>query len=105
MAQFGVHRNPNPETKATVPLLLDVQSDLVADLGTRVVVPLCPASAMKGKIIHTLMPVFDIEGKQYVMLTPQLAGIGKNQMGVKVADLAQHRDAIVAALDLLITGI
>lgn len=105
MPQFGVHRNPNPATKAAFPLLLDVQSDLVADLGTRVVVPLCPASAMKGKIVDTLMPVFEIGGKQYVMLTPQLAGIGNKQMGAKVADLAQRRDAIVAALDLLITGI
>ncbi len=105
MPQFGVHRNPNPAARAAFPLLLDIQSDLVADLGTRVVVPLCPASAMKGKIIDTLMPVFEIGGKQYVMLTPQLAGIDKKQMGAKVADLAHQRDAIVAALDLLITGI
>lgn len=105
MAQFSVHRNPNPETKAAVPLLLDVQSDLIADLGTRVVVPLCPASAMKGRIINTLMPVFEVEGKQYVMLTPQLAGIGNKQMGAKIADLAPQREAIIAALDLLITGI
>lgn len=105
MAQFSVHRNPNPATKSTIPLLLDIQSDLVAELGTRVVVPLCPASAMKGKIINTLMPIFEVEGKQYVMLTPQLAGIANKQMGARVADLAHQRDAIVAALDLLITGI
>jgi toxin CcdB len=105
MPQFSVHRNPNPATKATIPLLLDIQSDLVAELGTRVVVPLCPASAMKGKIIKVLMPAFEVEGKQYVMLTPQLAGISNKQMGAKVADLAHQRDAIVAALDLLITGI
>ena len=105
MPQFSVHRNPNPASKAAIPLLLDVQSDLLADLGTRVVVPLCPAPAMKDKIINTLMPVFEIEGKQYVMLTPQLAGIGNKQMGAKVADLAHQREAIIAALDLLITGI
>lgn len=62
MPQFTVHRNPNPETKAVYPYLLDVQSDLVAGLGTRVVVPLCLASAMKGKLIGTLMPVFEIDG-------------------------------------------
>lgn len=105
MSQFTVHRNPNPDTKAAYPLLLDVQSDLIADLNTRVVVPLCPASAMKGKLIKTLTPVFEIDGKQYAMLTPQLAGVSKKQVGVKVADLAQRRDEIIAALDLLITGI
>lgn len=105
MPQFTVHRNPNPNTKTTYPLLLDIQSDLIADLHTQVVAPLCPASAMKGKLIKRLMPVFEIDGKQYAMLTPQLAGISKNQVGAKVADLVQHRDEIIAALDLLITGI
>lgn len=105
MPQFTVHRNPNPDTKATYPLLLDVQSDLIADLSSQVVVPLCPASAMKGKLIKTLMPVFEIDGKQYAMLTPQLAGVSRKQVGTKVADLAQRRDEIIAALDLLIAGI
>lgn len=104
MPQFGVHRNPNPDTRAAYPLLLDVQSDLIAGLRTRVVVPLCPAPAMKGKLITKLMPVFEIDGKQYAMLTPQLAGVSNRQVGAKVADLAQRRDEIIAALDLLITG-
>lgn len=77
MPQFTVHRNPNPDTKATYPLLIDVQSDLIANLSTRVVVPLCPVSAMKGKLIKTLMPVFEIDGKQYAMRTPQLAGVSR----------------------------
>ena len=105
MPQFSVYRNPNPDTRAAFPLLLNVQSDLVADLGTRVVIPLAPAAAMKGKLIKTLTPVFDVDGKPYAMLTPQLAGVSKKQVGAKVADLAKHRDEIIAALDLLITGI
>jgi len=105
MPQFTVHRNPNQDTKATYPLLLDIQSDLIADLSTRVVVPLCPASVMKGKVIKTLMPVFEIDGKPYAMVTPQLAGIPTKQIGARVADLAKRRDEIIAALDLLTTGI
>ena len=105
MPQFSVHQNPNPDTRAAYPLLLDLQSDLIADLSTRVVVPLCPAPAMKGKLIKTLMPVFEIDGKQYAMPTPQLAGVSNKQVGAKVADLMQSRDEIIAALDLLITGI
>jgi toxin CcdB len=105
MAQFNVHRNPNAASRASFPFLLDVQSDLISDLGTRVVVPLCPASAMKGKLIRNLMPTFAIEGKHYAMLTPQLAGILIKQLGPKVSDLSEKRNEIVAALDLLITGI
>ena len=105
MPQFTVYRNPNSATQAAYPLLIDVQNDLIADLGTRVVVPLCPAAVMKGKLIKTLMPVFEIEGNAYAMLTPQLAGIQKTQLGARVADLAQHRNDIIAALDLLVAGI
>jgi hypothetical protein len=65
MPQFAVYRNPNPETTADYPLLLDVQSDLIAELGTRVVVPLCPAEATKGKLLRTLTPGLEVAGEQY----------------------------------------
>lgn len=105
MPQFSVHKNTNAATKSAVPLLLDVQCDLIAELSTRVVVPLYTAAAMKGKTLKTLTPVFEIEGKQYVMMTPQLAGVAKKQLGAQVTDLTSRRDDIIAALDLLITGI
>lgn len=105
MPQFGVHRNPNASTRAAFPFLLDVQSDLMADFATRVVVPLCPASVMKGKLVRTLMPTFAIEGKQYAMMTAQLAGISIKELGAPVVDLSGKRVEIVAALDLLFTGI
>lgn len=105
MTQFTVYRNANPATKAAVPYLLNVQNDLLEDLGTRVVVPLYPASTMKGKTLRTLTPVFEIEGKSFAMMTPQIAGIPKQSLGTVAADFSANRDEIVAALDLLITGI
>ena len=68
MAQFTVCRNKNPRTRSAVPFLLDVQSDLLADLETRVVVPLCPLSAVKGQTVRTLMPVLEIEGERLLAL-------------------------------------
>lgn len=105
MSQFSAHHNANPATKNAVPYLLNVQSDLIEDLGTRVVVPLLPATAMKGKTIRTLTPIFEIGTKQYVMMTPQLAGVPKKALGLAAADLSSKRNEIIAALDLLITGI
>jgi toxin CcdB len=105
VAQFDVYVNANAQTHAATPLLLDVQSDLIADLDTRVVVPLRLASAMNGQHVKILMPVFDIENDHYVMLTPLLAGISIRQLGAKLASLSHQRDDIIAALDLLITGI
>ena len=51
------------------------------------------------------MPVLEIENEQYVMLTPQLAGISTRQLGNKLVDLSHKRDEILMALDMLITGI
>jgi len=39
------------------------------------------------------------------MMTPQLAGIPKKLLGVAAADLSSRRAEIIAAIDLLITGI
>jgi toxin CcdB len=105
MAQFDVHRNRNAASRGRFPLLLDVQAELLEPLATRVVVPLSPASAARGKTLQTLMPTVRVDGKAYVAVVPQLAGVAAADLGPVVANLAGERDAIVAAFDLLITGI
>ncbi len=67
MPQFAVHRNTNPATRSSVPFLLDVQSDLIEELGTRVVVPLYTVAAMNGK---TLKVGERIRGVEVVAIKP-----------------------------------
>jgi toxin CcdB len=105
MAQFDVYRNTSPASRARYPLLLDVQSDLLAGLNTRTVVPLRPASSMKGRLLGRLTPVLHVEGKPYVMVTAQLASIAARLLGTKVDELAGQRQHVMAALDFLITGV
>jgi toxin CcdB len=104
MAQFTVYKNKNPDSRPEVPFLLDIQNDLLNDLETRVVVPLHLASAWKGKAIRTLTPVLEIEGESFLMLTPQLAGIPKSELGAPVTHVQQHRTEIISAIDFLVTG-
>lgn len=104
MAQFTVYRNRNPRSKADVPYLLDVQSDLLSQLGTRVVIPLFEKKSLGIKPLTKLAPEFEVDGKKCVLLTPQLAGIPIKELGEPVGDLARHRSDIIAALDLLMTG-
>ena len=105
MAQFAVHRNPNRATRSTIPLLLDVQHELLDDLATRVVIPLYKAATMKDGIIEKLTPRVDVNGAPYIAVTPELAGIPRKSLGARVTDLAHRRNDIIAALDLLVTGI
>lgn len=101
MAQFSLYRNPNPHTREEYPYLLDLQSGLMDRLSTRVVAPL----SFTGKPISHLCPVVEVEGQTMVVLTQQLAGIPKKQLGDPVADLSHYRGDMIAALDFLFTGI
>lgn len=103
MAQFDVYENKNPDTKKTVPYLLDVQADLLENLSTHVVVPLVPVPIM-GKAARHLNPVFKIKKTNVVMSTAELAGVPVRIFGEKVTSLSDSRNEIIAALDFLFTG-
>jgi len=104
MPQFSVHRNKNPKSKGEIPYLLDVQSDLLGGLRTRVVIPLYKKKSTHIKPMTRLTPEFEVEGRKLLLMTPQLAGISMRDLGEPVGNLKQHRSEILAALDLLITG-
>lgn len=105
MPQFALYRNPNPATRGRIPLLLDVQSELLATLGTRVVIPLYVPSAARDGVMTTLMPAVEVDGATYIAVTTELAGIPGKSLGAPIAVLADRRYDIIAALDLLFTGI
>jgi toxin CcdB len=104
MAQFDVYLNPNPQSRNIIPYLLDVQADLLDALATRVVAPLVLAEEM-GLAAKQLNPQFRIKDTAVVMSTAELAGIANRSLGDKVDSLKDKRDEIIAALDLLFTGI
>ncbi|MBS0199719.1 MAG: CcdB family protein [Proteobacteria bacterium] len=99
--QFTVYRNVGNKR---VPFLLDVQSDLIDGLKTRVVVPLIAASHVQVTASR-LMPILEVAGEQWVMDTTLLAGVPRSILGKPVADLSHQRAAIMSALDMLISGI
>ena len=103
MRQFGVHRNRDAATRAAYPLLLNVQSDLIFETGTRVVVPLIAA----GRAISArppLAPQLLLDGKPYVMATPLLTALELVDIGPLEGDLSGERATILAAIDFLVSG-
>ncbi|WP_116810162.1 CcdB family protein [Steroidobacter cummioxidans] len=99
-----MYKNTNPRSKTTYPLLVDAQADLLDELQTRLVIPLTKTPALTKKPIARLTPSIEIDGEQYLLMTPQLAGIARSELGPAVGSVAEQRSAIVAALDMLITG-
>jgi toxin CcdB len=104
MPQLDVHRNKNPATRELYPLLVDIQANLLADLQTRVVIPLTQSRPLLKRPLSVLMPVIRIAAEEYVLVTTELAGIAKSALGAYVANVEAQRGAIISALDLLATG-
>jgi len=105
MAQYDVFENRDPATRKRIPYLLDVQSDLLEGLATRVVIPMAAAPRDDEARIGRLMPAFEIEGSTVTLVTPQLAGVPCAMLGQPVVSLAQRSHEIIAALDVLISGV
>lgn len=105
MAQFIAYQNSNRATKKTYPYLLDIQSNLLDDLRTTVVIPLSPQKLFGNGAISKLSPILEIEGDSYIALTQQIAGIERKSLGKEAYDLSQYRSEIIAALDFIISGI
>ncbi len=55
--------------------------------------------------MRVLTPNISVAGKEYLMITPQLAGISVRDLGTLVDSVPSERGKIIGALDLLITGI
>ncbi len=105
MSQFTVYQNKNPQTKKAYPYFVDIQSNLLEALSTTVVIPLCSMSSMGQRPITKLCPIVEVQNRKYVVLTQQLAGIDKKHLGAEVSNLAEHRQAFIAAIDFVISGI
>ena len=87
MAQFTIYQNRNSQSKKEFPLLLDIQTNLLDSLQTTVVVPLKKLETNKDKVLTQLTPTFTIESVGYLMLTPQLAGIQRKELGKAVTEV------------------
>ena len=105
MAQFDVHRNKGP-LRESIPYVVLVQSALFDRYRRRVVVPLVRRSALPGQastVGSRLNPVFQVEGQTVVLHPLDMVSVAMDQLGEKMASLADHDLAISDALDELLT--
>ena len=104
MAQLDVFVNPITAVRRGYPLVAVLQSD-VADTGAeRLVAPLTPRSRF-APTTPRLIPIVSVAGTEYMLLVPRLAALPVTSLRDHRGQLTRHRDAIVAALDLLFLGV
>jgi toxin CcdB len=98
--RFDVYTPPRPSRAA---FLVEVQSDFVSDLPTKMVIPLVLRENYRSPI-KELHPILEIAGQLHVLLTHEVGSVQKKQLQRPVGSLMAYRDEITRALDLLFTG-
>ena len=75
MAQFDVYPNPSPRSRDQVPYVVDVQSNLLSALRTRLVMPLTRVAVDSPHPPRRLAPQFTITGERLALQPQAAAGL------------------------------
>ena len=102
MAQFDVHRNIG-RLKASIPFVVITQSRLFDDYRRRIVIPLVRKVGLGHIPNARLNPTFKIKNIAVVLHPLEIVSIPNEQLGEQVGSLVAQGDAIVAALDELLS--
>ncbi len=105
MAQFCAYKNASPRTQKQYPYLLDIQSNLLSELKTTLVIPLSPAKIAAPMSLTRLNPSIAIDGEIFIAITQDIAGIDRHQLCGQAYDLSAYRSDIIAAVDFVLAGI
>ena len=97
MAKFDIYKLSDGT------LVMDCQSDYIRLFDTRVVIPLLPVEEDAAPV-ERLEPLLRVGEDDLILTTHLLAAVPRYELGIVVGSLGDHRDAVGAALDLLIYG-
>jgi toxin CcdB len=99
MARYDVYRDP----RGSENLLVCIQSDIFDVIDTRVAIPLLPEHPHRTAL-KKLNPIIVIAGRNYALYTQLLLSVPVSALREHVANIADSRDEITAALDMLFQG-
>lgn len=97
MAQFDLYRLKGGQ------LVVDLQTDLIGIAASRIVAPLREAGRYTA--FPGLTPTVEVEGATWIVRVQELAAVPGAELRDRVGSLAEHRDALKRALDILIDGV
>jgi toxin CcdB len=101
--QFDVFRNPLRAERAAKPFVVSVQHRRLDHLNTRVVAPLVAGAPVHDE--NRLYPKFVVDSKTFHFNPAEAIALPARLLANPVANLEPQRDKIIAALDLVFTGV
>ena len=103
--QFDVFENPSPRMRDAYPYVVDVQSDLLSALATRMVVPLAVTTLAAKDLPRRLCPVITVNEKSLMLVPFEAAPLDKRLLKAEITSLRSRSHEIVAAMDAVLSGI
>ncbi|MGE3145485.1 MAG: CcdB family protein [Pseudorhodoplanes sp.] len=103
MRQFDIVENLNPITRRRYPFAVVLQHDQFQHLPLVTVAPLTLATTVLAS--SRLHPALVLNDRLFVMVAEELAAVVRSSVGRVVGTAEASRYEIVAALDLLFTGV
>lgn len=99
MARFDLHVNPG-KSRDRYPFLVEVQSNFLSALATRLVIPLRVHDQFQSlQIPADLFPFFEIDGQRLFLDTPQMGALPVSQLQHPIGSLAGDQGRIVDAME------
>lgn len=99
MARFDIYENPG-RNKGNIPYLIDIQSNVISGLATRIAIPLRTLTMFSSLALPgDLFPPIEVNGIRHFLDTPQMGAIPLNELKVKVGSAGPHQFEIQTALD------
>jgi len=105
MPQWDVYVNPSERSRAELPFLVDLQSDLLSALATRFVAPLARSTLASGELPRRLSPEFEIDGRKLALLPQEAGPIAARLLRSPVTSLRAQSHRLVDALDAVVSGV
>ena len=87
--QFDVFENPSPRMRDVYPYVVDVQSDLLSALATRMVVPLA----------------ITVNNKTLMLVSFEAAPLDKRLLRSEITSIRDRSHDIIGAMDAVLSGI
>jgi toxin CcdB len=99
MARFDIYSNPG-KNKDNIPYLLEVQSNVISGLASRLVIPLRTMSGFATLALPSdLFPTITVNGIDHFLDTPQMGAIPLSELKVKAGSAQACQFEIQTALD------
>jgi len=104
MAQYDVFTNPSKSAADGIPYVVVIQSELLDALATRMTIPLAIFDE-QIKVPTALCPIVTIKGKRFHALAHFAAPLPAKSLKRSLANVGSQADALVSAIDTVISGI